>query len=185
MISSVINYEATIQHISEDEKQCIETMVSKFMEYNSPESPGWKQYMETKQFRAFSKTIDDITCVRAVMTYPYSIMDIVKVLCLRRKVVEEPLEFNTILDVYSPNTTLEYQKYKAVWPTSSRDFLTITHWRMLEGGKFLIFSYSKENEELCPTMASSVRGDMKIGGYLMEPLGDWSTQVSYLLHVSV
>ena len=153
------------------------------MDYSISDSPEWKKFTANELFSGYSRTIDSVNCVRASVIFSYSILDIFRVLCLHRNRVEESLEHHDILGVTSATTTLEYTKYKAVWPTSSRDFLTVTHWRILENGSFVILSYSKENDSLCPAVNECVRGDMKIGGYLIEPIDDKSSRVTYLLQV--
>ncbi len=58
---------------------------------------------------------------------------------------------------------------KGIWPTSPRDFLCCTTWRVLPDGSVIIASRSpRDNSTLAP-VDGCVRGSVHVSGYLIQP----------------
>ena len=65
-------------------------------------------------------------------------------------------------------TVIRRLAYKAVWPTSARDFIACTTWRELEDGSLLVVTKSGHNEMVSPPKGF-VRGQVLAGGYWIQP----------------
>jgi hypothetical protein len=60
-------------------------------------------------------------------------------------------------------------KFKAIWPTSPRDFIVCTSWTELAGGAILITTTSV-SDDIYPSQPGFVRGSVIISGYLIVPI---------------
>lgn len=78
-------------------------------------------------------------------------------------------------DVFKVN----YQQYKAVWPVSNRDFVSVGASRKEEGGsKIYIGTTSCKYPH--PEVKGVVRGEIYIGGYILEKVDETHTKVTYI-----
>ena len=72
-----------------------------------------------------------------------------------------------------------------MWPISARDFVNLTHWRLLGDGTIVIISFSTPFDDLKPTCNNMVRGDMSTAGYIMRPAkNNGGTEVHFLVEVN-
>lgn len=60
--------------------------------------------------------------------------------------------------------------FKAVWPTSPREFIICTTWMEQPDGSVLIASRSPPDSECPPVRDGYVRGHIRISGYWIQPI---------------
>lgn len=82
------------------------------------------------------------------------------------------LTFNSFnlkrLHAVDDRTVIRRLAYKAVWPTSARDFVVCTTWRELEDGS-LIIATKFGDDSLAASPKGFVRGKILAGGYWIQP----------------
>lgn len=91
----------------------------------------------------------------------------------RRPQFESNISISERLEVLNPHTFLDYYAYRAVWPTSSRDFAVALHWQVLqrpatseEAIVTLAFS-SPEADELREPTSDHVRAKLHVSFCLL------------------
>lgn len=86
--------------------------------------------------------------------------------------------------IYQINASvaIEYLQYKAVWPTSARDFCALSVKHRSNEGEYFLCAKSTIHPN-CPDVSGNVRGEVIIGGYYIKPVevnGSEECDVSYL-----
>jgi hypothetical protein len=112
-----------------------------------------------------------VLCVRGETVMPYTIPEIYGLISLpdKRKELDPQLDTYTRMREFSLHSGTEHLLFKAIWPTAPRDFTNVTHWRLLKGGLFVTLGYGERLPD-CPEQDGVVRGNLLIGGYVMEPV---------------
>lgn len=71
-----------------------------------------------------------------------------------------------------------------MWPVSGRDFVDLSHWRLLGDGTIVIISFSSKFDELKPPVSGLVRGETAYSGYILKPAkSSGGTEVHFLVEV--
>lgn len=135
--------------------------------FGAPEE--WSLLFEKKGVTGSRKLGSGIICVRGETILPYTIPEIYGIISRaeRRKQLDSMLETYARVKWFSHHTGVEYLQSKGVWPTAPRDFSNISHWRLLKDGTFVTLGYGEQIEE-CPERDGFVRGNLIIGGYVMQ-----------------
>lgn len=74
--------------------------------------------------------------------------------------------------------SVEIQKFWAPWPVSKRDFCLAVHKARLENGTIILCGKSVVHEK-APEVAKYIRGHVAGGGWLVEPVDDDHTRITY------
>ena len=70
-----------------------------------------------------------------------------------------------------------YQRYKGVWPVADRDFVCLGH-SVKEGDK--VYMGSKSYPFPCPEAEGVVRGELIVGGYILEKVDRNRTKLTFV-----
>lgn len=70
-----------------------------------------------------------------------------------------------------------YQQYKAPWPVSNRDFVSVSHLARVDNK---IYLGVKSVEYPHPEVKGVVRGWIHIGGYILEKIDENTTRITYI-----
>lgn len=118
-----------------------------------------------------------------IAQHPTSIL--LALLDLENKAQYDPqFDMGRRVKIYNTHTFLDYNRFKAVWPSSPRDMYNIVHWRVLDEGKVVLIAYS--DKDPYPEEDGCIRGDLIIAGWVIKPLEDSSSsQVSFLLQMDL
>ena len=87
------------------------------------------------------------------------------------------LEIKTLLNnegVYK----IIYMEYKGIWPVSNRDFVNVSVKKRESEGKMYIGTKSMDYPH--PAKEGTVRGEVFIGGYVLEKIDEETTRVTYI-----
>lgn len=101
--------------------------------------------------------------------------------------VDDMLGEIKVLDHVATTTSVHevrYMKYKAVWPTSARDFVVETSGHELPGGDFAIGSRTVERRDV-PPISGVVRAEIMMAGYLVRPSADGHTELTMFSHIDL
>jgi hypothetical protein len=66
---------------------------------------------------------------------------------------------------------IRYLKYKAMFPTSSRDFVVRTEWSKLPDGRYTTTTLSIDHSDMPPDTSKAVRGQVILSGYVVKDEG--------------
>jgi hypothetical protein len=79
-----------------------------------------------------------------------------------------------------------YLKYKAIFPTSSRDFVVRTEWCQLPDGRYATVTLSTEHRDAPPDSSKAVRGQVLLSGYIVKDEGTPSSpRCSFTLYSQI
>jgi hypothetical protein len=81
------------------------------------------------------------------------------------------------------NLKVTYMRYSAPWPVSHRDFVSVAY-QHLEGDTKAYIG-SKSCSWPCPEEKKVVRGEIIIGGYVLEKIDEKSTKVTYMSNADI
>ncbi len=114
------------------------------LEAASSDAPSvWTPLFAKKGVRAFTRAQDaaaasassgsESNCVKGVSVMPYRVAEIYSLVAdpARRVELDSNLTAYQRLRWFSRHTGVEHLQFKAVWPTTARDFCNLTHWRLL------------------------------------------------------
>ncbi|CAG8681096.1 8861_t:CDS:2, partial [Funneliformis mosseae] len=91
---------------------------------------------------------------------------------VRRRPEWDPMTAEAgIVEVIDESTRIQYVKMKAVFPTSSRDVVTIGYTTQLEDGRMVMVNRSIEHR-FCPEKRGVVRIEAGCAGVVVEPIQD-------------
>jgi len=163
-----VNEELTRKNIPEKYSYKIEKAVEAVVDLSSTDAEGWTPLFEKSGVTAFKRG-GGMVCIRSDSLIPQALIDIFSLLTneSRRKEIDPTLSSCKILKYFSDNTTLEYQRYKQVWPSAVRDFCNLTHWRLLKDGRVVFVSFSEKFEDLCPLEENVVRAEQILAGFVL------------------
>jgi len=163
----------------------IEKAVEAMMELSDPDCAGWEPLFESNGVKA-TKRPGSVLCVRGEGVVAFPILEVFRLVLNGSRMTElDPqLYTNKKLKQLSINSSIEYMRWKQVWPTAPRDMCNISHWRLMADGAIVIVSFSEKFDDLCPlTDGGVVRAECILGGYVFRQVPG-GTMVRYLVQVS-
>lgn len=136
---------------------------------NCNSDEDWTPLFEKEDVVAHWKTSNAGLCVKSETTVVYSLLDVFSLLVneARRKEFDYTLSACRTVKKFSNNTTVEFSRFKQVWPTPSRDLCNITHWRLLADNTVVLVAFSEKFEDLCPLEEGVVRAELIVQGYVL------------------
>jgi hypothetical protein len=147
---------------------------------------GWKLFLDKDGVSAFER--HGCTMIKTIAVIPFPPKQVFNLLIdhRRRRDFENNVRCDERLKRFSPYTSLDYYAYRAVWPTSARDFGVVCHWRVLtrdnDERAICILAFSDEAvDELRPPASDHVRADLKISMSLLRPSGNNQCHMTRIL----
>jgi hypothetical protein len=98
----------------------------------------------------------------------------------RKKEWDENLEEIQVVQQFSDNFRIMYQRFNAPWPVSSRDFVLATRYQDVEGGILLV---GRSVDAGVPERDGIVRGEVLASAYYLKRLNENNTEVTYMAGV--
>jgi len=145
--------------------------------------PGWEQMYDEDGLVAMQRP-GAIICVRGDIQMPYGISPIFDIIMdtSRNSEINPQVSSAHKTKCFSPNTAVQHLKFKPVWPTAARDMVNLTHWRLLPDQRLVIISFAEPAfDEANPADRGATRAELIIGGYVITPQGNGSTNVKYVV----
>lgn len=170
-----------LTNLNSSQRNALEKTIKALLNTTIDSKHQWSQLFNNNGIigsRAYDPDGGFITRGESVL--PYSITEIFGVLSrsVNRKPLDPMIEAYERKKWFNLHTGIEYVQYYAKWPTSSRDFCNLTHWRLLSNNTFIMAGLSVEDSS-CPlrTNENIVRGILYYGGYVMQQLPEGGTKV--------
>jgi len=102
---------------------------------------------------------------------------------LERKKLWDPMFVEgRVVKEFTPDLKVNYQHFYAPWPVSHRDFVFMSAVHREADGT-IVYTGTSIDLPWMPDVSGLVRGEMVRGGFILRPLGDRETKVTYLVHV--
>ena len=141
-------------------------------------SDKWQE-VDTEPCLMYSMEVDDRVAAKGIATAPFSIKDIVTFLTPAQNYFKfmESLKVNDLIHE-SNGIRVFYQVHKGMGPVSDRDFVCAGIVEPVGDNKLYMVirscDYPHKGEE------GPVRGEMHLGAYIMEALGEKETKFTYI-----
>jgi hypothetical protein len=172
----------------------------------------WDLIYSKNNILGYRKSNSGVVCVRGETILPYTIPEICSLTNQWTREIEPNLDSYERLNWLSKHTSIEHIKYKPIWPTLPRDFVNMSHWRVLrqdpnrvlatpqpthtdtntdtqtdhrkDSKYFLNFSFSEQSieEEYCRPLEGYVRGSVLVGYVMKHVTG--GTKVIFIIQVT-
>ena len=147
---------------------------------------GWKLFLEKDDVSAFERHGCPMIKTTAVLPFPPKQIFNLLVDHRRRRDFETNVRCEERLKRFNAYTTLDYYAYRAVWPTSARDFAVVCHWRIFTRENderaicILAFSDDAANE-LRPPASDHVRANLNISMSFLRPAANNQCHVTRIV----
>jgi hypothetical protein len=183
LMSNVEHANETRSYIPEDLLPKIEQKAQYFLDMLSPEATGWEPLFEKNGLVAKKKPSGNLICVKGELQVAFNLLDVWALVTdgSRQCELDPQRNLHERIKDYSNHTFVDYIRFKGVWPTSPRDFVSMAHWRMLNDGSVILFTFAEKYDDLRPVFDGLVRGEITVGGYWLQPNAQ-GTKISYLIH---
>ena len=96
---------------------------------------------------------------------------------------DDQFEEGRIVEAFSDNSGVAYERYKGMWPVSGRDFCFGT-WTMRDEEKIVDLAFSITHPAV-PEVSGVVRAEMEVGGFIYRKLSPTTTRVCYLVYLDL
>jgi hypothetical protein len=176
-----VNYDRTTAGIPAKYVSKCDAAVEALMDSVRPGAEGWDSLFEKSGVKAY-KRAGNMICVRGDALFPYTVVNLFGIICSaeRKRDLDPQLHSARLAKQLSSHTTVEYLKFKQIWPTATRDFANLVHWRLLQNGSVAIVAFSEKFDDICPVEQGVVRAELILSGYLLTPTSRGTT-VSYVV----
>ncbi|TMW65059.1 hypothetical protein Poli38472_009226 [Pythium oligandrum] len=158
-------------------REQLESLMAEFLSQTRDNADGWKLQSEQRDCKVFTSTRSrsgGCKSVGFINHHPYHIIKLLLELS-RRHTFDPQLMATRRAYVFDDHTFIDHLVYKPVFPAAARDFLHITHWRVLKNGSIVLIATSVEREDLCPRKEPDiVRAHTSMGGFLITPNADYT-----------
>lgn len=174
--ANIISHQDAHKNTAKGEWQAIaDKSFEMFLNYDK--NPNWKLFSE-QPCKMYSLDAGDNVASKGVADIPASLEDLIKFLedINNVKLVDVMNEEGKVL-YKDEKFEIDYLKYKAPWPVSSRDFTLLATTRR-EGKKAYLLTKSIPYDYPIPNKV--VRGEVFIGSYCIEELGPKQCRVTYI-----
>ncbi|ORC93412.1 uncharacterized protein TM35_000012890 [Trypanosoma theileri] len=81
----------------------------------------------------------------------------------------------------NPHNDIGYYAAKFPWPLKNRDFCNMRSWMEFSNGDFIIFNHSVTHND-CPVKKDFIRAKSILTGYLIQPLDEGGSLLTYITH---
>lgn len=165
-----VNKVLTLTNIPEKYSSKVDCAITTMLK-TITDDEGWVTLDNKNGINASRKTGTGSVCVRADVLLPFSGAEIFSMILSEdnKKKFNSTLSFSKVIKTYSPHTTIEHVRLKQVWPTPSRDFCNLAHWRLLNDGSVVTCSTSEKFETFCPIEEGVIRAELILSGFVIKP----------------
>ncbi|GAB9464048.1 hypothetical protein Gpo141_00001489 [Globisporangium polare] len=172
------NNEEHMAALPEQFKSRLEALMAEFVLQARDDALGWKLQTEKLDVKAYVRSASKLGSFKGVgviQQHPYVVLKLILEIS-RRHLFDPQLLAKQRLHLYDQHTFIDHLVYKAVFPASPRDFVNITHWRVLRDGSILVIAASVDREDLCPKKEPKiVRAEAIMAGFLLLPSADYTS----------
>lgn len=154
----------------------LEALMADFLLQARDDAPGWKLQADKLGVRAYVRSASRLGSFKGVGVIehsPFAVLELLLAISRRHAFDPQLLAQQRVL-VLDQHSFVDHLVYKAVFPTAPREFVNITHWRVLPTGAILLIAAATtDHDDLCPRREPTVvRAEAVMAGFLLEPSAD-------------
>jgi len=140
------------------------------------EEAGVKCYASTNYLRGPPAALGETIISAPAMTILDAAWD-----PANRKEFDPLLEEIQTIESFGSQTRIDHLVYKAVWPTTAREFCNLSHWRILEDGETIVVSSSSVNDKRCTKKPGTIRARILGSALVIKPITERKCEVLYYI----
>ncbi|CAI5742118.1 unnamed protein product [Peronospora destructor] len=167
----------------------MERLLAEFIVYARDDSDGWQFQIEQRGVQVYVRRASGLGVLKGVgyiAQHPYKVLELVLDFS-RRHTYDPQLLAMQRVHVFNGHTWVDHLTSKAVFPAAARDFVNLTHWRVLADGSILIVTtYAEDDTFVTNQKPHIVRSNNIMTGFLITPNEDYTgVNVTYVTKVDV
>ncbi|POM73138.1 Hypothetical protein PHPALM_10044 [Phytophthora palmivora] len=167
----------------------MESLLTDFVAQARDDADGWKFQTEQRDVKAYvrrSSKIGTFKGVGFIAQHPHKVLQLVLEIS-RRHTFDPQLLATQRVHVFNDHTWVDHLTYKAVFPAAARDFVNLTHWRVLKDGSIVVVATYAEGDNFVKNQEPHiVRGKIIMAGFLITPNEDYTgVNATYITKVDV
>jgi hypothetical protein len=167
----------------------MEALLAEFVAQARDDADGWKLQTEQRDVKAYVRRASKLGAFKGVgfiPQHPHKVLQLVLELS-RRHTFDPQLLATQRVHVFNDHTWVDHLTYKAVFPAAARDFVNLTHWRVLRDGSMVVVATYAEDDSFVQSQEPQiVRGRIVMAGFLLEPSDDYTgVRATYITKVDV
>ncbi|RLN57396.1 hypothetical protein BBJ28_00002690 [Nothophytophthora sp. Chile5] len=172
-----------------DLSERMEGLLVEFVSQARDDADGWKFQTEQRDVKAYVRRSSKIGAFKGVgfiAHHPHKVLKLVLELS-RRHTFDPQLLATQRVHVFDDHTWVDHLTYKAVFPAAARDFVNMTHWRVLRDGSMVVVAtFAEKNQFVKSQEPQVVRGKIIMAGFLLTPNEDYTgVHAAYITKVDV
>eukprot|EP00002_Diphylleia_rotans_P012811 TRINITY_DN2500_c0_g1_i2.p1 TRINITY_DN2500_c0_g1~~TRINITY_DN2500_c0_g1_i2.p1 ORF type:complete len:963 (+),score=192.46 TRINITY_DN2500_c0_g1_i2:52-2940(+) len=148
------------------------------------EDEGWVFHSRQQEVDISMKKIGDQQATRGVtiLDYPINVVHWYISQTDRKTEWDSMFLSATTVELIIPTASVSHYKFKAIFPTSPRDFCSIACRLIEPDGTHILASTAVEHPAVPPD-PGFIRGELVTSGFLLRAISSSQTQVTYIVHV--
>ncbi|KAL3657391.1 hypothetical protein V7S43_017710 [Phytophthora oleae] len=167
----------------------MEGLLAEFVAQARDDADGWKFQTEQRDVKAYVRRASRIGAFKGVgfiAHHPQKVLQLVLELS-KRHTFDPQLLATQRVHVFNDHTWVDHLTYKAVFPAAARDFVNLTHWRVLKDGSVAVVATYADDESFVKSQEPQiVRGNIVMAGFLLSPNEDYTgVNATYITKVDV
>ncbi|KAE9003306.1 hypothetical protein PR003_g17957 [Phytophthora rubi] len=175
--------------VPDEYRDRMEGLLAEFVAQAREDVDGWKFQTEQRDVKAYVRRASRIGAFKGVgfiAHHPHKVLQLVLELS-KRYTFDPQLLATQRVHVFSDHTWVDHLTYKAVFPAAARDFVNLTHWRVLRDGSMVVVATYAEDDSFVKSQEPQiVRGKIIMAGFLLTPNEDYTgVNATYVTKVDV
>ncbi|RLN52360.1 hypothetical protein BBP00_00009642 [Phytophthora kernoviae] len=175
--------------LPDEHRNRMEGLLAEFVAQARSDAVGWKFHTEQRDVKAYVRRGSKLGTFKGVgfiNHHPQKVLQLILDLS-KRNTFDPQLLATQRMHVFNDHTWVDHLTYKAVFPAASRDFVNVTHWRVLRDGSMLVVAtYDEEDHYVKSQEPQIVRGKIIMAGFLLIPNEDYTgVHAVYITKVDV
>lgn len=164
----------------------VKKAIDLLVDWTSPGAENWTPLFEKDGIKAFTRVDKKVPCVFSEGVVGYPIHDVFRLLIANKRFTELDMQLytNKRLKTFSINTTVEYLRWKQVWPLSARDMCNLFHWRLLKDGSIVAIQFSEKFDDVTSLKDGCVRCECILSGFVLKQVPE-GTLVRHLSQIDL
>ncbi|KAK1947670.1 Dihydrolipoyllysine-residue acetyltransferase component of pyruvate dehydrogenase complex [Phytophthora citrophthora] len=167
----------------------MEGLLADFVAQARDDADVWKFQTEQRGVKAYVRRASRIGAFKGVgfiAHHPQKVLQLVLELS-KRHTFDPQLLATQRVHVFNDHMWVDHLTYKAVFPAAARDFVNLTHWRVLKDGSVAVVATYADDESFVKNQEPQVvRGKIEMAGFLLTPNEDYTgVNATYITKVDV
>ncbi|KAG3164507.1 hypothetical protein PC128_g20125 [Phytophthora cactorum] len=175
--------------IPDEHRDRMEGLLAEFVAQVRDDADGWKFQTEQRDVKAYVRRASRVGSFKGVgfiAHHPHKVLQLILELSKRPRYDPQLLATQRV-HVFNDHTWVDHLMYKAVFPAAARDFVNLTHWRVLRDGSIVVVATSAEDDSFVKNQEPQiVRAKAIMAGFLLSPNEDYTgVNATYITKVDL